>query len=155
MKMSTQIDTPIDNPMDDLAEEWIGCLQAKGYRISTPLKMIAEIMATSQHVLSPLQIYDMLREANPGFGLVTVYRNVKKLEEEGLIQRVHQPSGCQSYIAASKGHQHILICQECGRVEFFSGDKLDPLLNDVSRETSYKIESHWLQLFGLCETCQG
>ncbi len=54
-------------------------------------------------------------------GLVTVYRTVEKLEELGLVQRVHQPSGCQSFIAAAVGHQHLLICQSCGKVVFFDG----------------------------------
>jgi Fe2+ or Zn2+ uptake regulation protein len=143
-----------NHPSDNPTEEWIERLQAKGYRISAPLRMIVETLATSERVLSPLQLFDIVRVNNSSFSLVSVYRSVEKLEEAGLIQRVHQPSGCQAFIAANRGHQHILICEKCGRVEFFSGDKLEPLINDVSRETSYKIASHWLQLFGLCEKCQ-
>ncbi len=154
MKMDAQTDLLTDNLSYNPTDEWIRILQAKGYRTSTPLREIVEILATSRRVLSPLQLFDLVRAKNPKFGLVTVYRTVEKLEEVGLIQRVHQPSGCQAFIAANSGHQHILICEKCGRVEFFSGDKLELLINEVSQETSYKIGSHWLQLFGVCQKCQ-
>jgi Fe2+ or Zn2+ uptake regulation protein len=140
--------------LDNQTEEWIAYLQAKGYRTSTPLRIVVEILASSHRVLSPLQIYDLVRGKNPKLGLVTIYRTVEKLEEVGLIQRVHQPSGCQAFVATNTGHQHLLICENCGRVEFFSGDKLESLISDVGSETGYKIASHWLQLFGICENCQ-
>ena len=109
----------MDNLSNSPTEEWIRILQAKGYRTSTPLREIVEILATSRRrCCIPLQLFDLVRAKNPKFGLVTVYRTVEKLEEVGLIQRVHQPSGCQAFIAANSGHQHILICEKCGRVEF-------------------------------------
>ncbi len=88
---------------------------------------------------------------------MTVYRTIEKLEELELVQRVHQPSGCQAFVAACKGHQHLLICQQCGRVEFFSGDseRMEPLIAAVGRVSGFQIEDHWLQLFGQCESCQG
>jgi len=135
-------------------EEWIAFLQSKGYRTSAPLRIVVEILSTSERVLSPLQIYDLVQDKSPKLSLVTVYRTVEKLEEIGLIQRVHQPSGCQAFIATNVGHQHLLICENCGRVEFFGGDRLEALMSEVSHETGYKIAEHWLQLFGVCERCQ-
>jgi Fe2+ or Zn2+ uptake regulation protein len=87
---------------------------------------------------------------------VTVYRTLEKLEELELVQRVHQPSGCQAFIAAFSGHQHMLICQGCGRVEFFSGeqDMIETLMLQVGKACGYQVQSHWLQLFGICEHCQ-
>jgi len=81
---------------------------------------------------------------------------LEKLEELGLVQRVHRPSGCQAFIAAFSGHQHLLICQGCGRVEFFTGDgeQMEALISSVGRDSGYQIGEHWLQLFGLCSRCQ-
>jgi Fe2+ or Zn2+ uptake regulation protein len=140
--------------IDNLTSEWIEALQARGYRMSASLQVVVDVVATSPRVLSPIQVFDLARKKNVKIGLVTVYRTLEKLEEIGLIQRVHQPSGCQGFIAANAGHQHILICDNCGLVEFFSGDRLDNLMNDVAHETGYRISGHWLQLFGLCTQCQ-
>ena len=140
--------------IDTLTSEWIAVLRARGYRMSAPLQVVVDVVAASQRVLSPIQVFDLARQKNAKIGLVTVYRTLEKLEEIGLIQRVHQPSGCQAFIAVNAGHQHILICERCGLVEFFSGDRLDNLMSDVAQETGYRISGHWLQLFGLCTKCQ-
>jgi Fe2+ or Zn2+ uptake regulation protein len=94
--------------------EWLNCLQANGYRLTATRRVVVETLASSQRILSPLDVYDSARERYPGLGLVTVYRTIEKLEELGLLQRVHQPSGCHGFISAFSGHQHLLICQECG-----------------------------------------
>jgi Fur family ferric uptake transcriptional regulator len=138
------------------AKIWLDCLQANGYRLTAPRQAVVEILASSQHVLSPMEVYDLARGRYPRLGLVTVYRTIEKLEELNLLQRVHQPSGCQGFVAAFSGHQHLLICQRCGLVEYFGGDHkgINHLMADVGRKSGYQIEDHWLQLFGLCASCQ-
>jgi Fe2+ or Zn2+ uptake regulation protein len=117
---------------------------------------VVEVVANSSHVLSPIEVFDMGRSLYPKLGLVTVYRTIEKLEELHLLERVHQPSGCQGFIASSDGHYHLLICQNCGLVKYFSGDSdnIDYLMTDVEQQSGYKIREHWLQLFGVCEACQ-
>jgi Fe2+ or Zn2+ uptake regulation protein len=144
-------------PLPAPVAEWLARLEANGYRLTAPRRAVVEIIALSQHVLTPLDIFDQARPNHAKLGLVTVYRTLEKLEELELVQRVHQPSGCQSFIAAFSGHQHMLICQGCGRVEFFSGeeDRIENLMSYVGEACGYQVQSHWLQLFGLCEHCQG
>jgi Fe2+ or Zn2+ uptake regulation protein len=133
---------------------WFDRIQNSGYRLTGPRKAIVELMAASQRALSPIDVYDLGRGQYAGLGLVTVYRTLDKLEELGLIQRVHQPGGCHMYIRATRGHQHILLCTGCGTAVYFSGDNLSPLVSDLSENSGYQIEDHWLQLFGKCKQCQ-
>lgn len=135
-------------------QDWLGCLAAHGYRLTGPRRAVVETIAASQRVLSPFELYEQARRRYPRLGLVTVYRTVEKLEELGLIQRVHQPTGCQAFVAAFDGHQHLLICQRCGRVEYFSGDALDGLMSVVEGESGFEVHEHWLQLFGICTHCR-
>jgi Fur family ferric uptake transcriptional regulator len=137
-------------------DQWLTCLQEHGYRITEPRRAVVETIATSQHVLNPFDVFELARTIYPKLGLVTVYRTIEKLQELDLVQRVHRPSDCQAFIAAFSGHQHLLICQQCGRVEFFSGEqeRMDALIQSVSKDSGYQIRDHWLQLFGLCEYCQ-
>jgi Fur family transcriptional regulator, ferric uptake regulator len=136
------------------ASEWLKCLQENGYRLTAPRQTVVEIIASSQHVLSPLDVYEKARSYYPKIGLVTVYRTVEKLEELNLIQRVHQPSGCHAFIAGFCGHEHLLICEKCGRVVYFEGDKIDALMANVESESGFKVHDHWFQLFGICSDCQ-
>jgi Fur family transcriptional regulator, ferric uptake regulator len=137
-----------------VSEEWCRCLLDNGYRLTAPRQVVVEVIATSQRMLSPIEVFELAHARYPRLGLVTVYRTVEKLEELRLIQRVHQPSGCQSFVASAIGHQHLLICQSCGRVEYFSGDTLEALIEGVGKTSGYQIRDHWLQLFGLCTECQ-
>lgn len=135
---------------------WLAALQQAGYRLTAPRQAVVEIIANSPFLLDPQNIHDQARQVYPRLGLVTVYRTLEKLEELGLVQRVHHPDGCQAFIAATRGHQHLLICERCSRVQYFSGDgeRMDRLMDSVAEESGYQIKDHWLQLFGLCSECQ-
>lgn len=141
--------------LSPLVDDWLSRLQTNGYRLTAPRRAVVEIVALSQRVLSPAEVFKQARKKYAAIGLVTVYRTLEKLEELGLIQRVHQPGGCHTFIAVAEGHQHLLICQRCGLAEYFSGDNLDGLMNSIGRNSGYAIKEHWLQLFGLCGECKG
>jgi Fur family ferric uptake transcriptional regulator len=133
---------------------WLTALSDNGYRLTGARRAVVEIVAESPRALTPLEVFDSARAAHPELGLVSVYRTLEKLEELHLIQRVHQPEGCQAFVSANQGHQHMLLCQKCGKVTFFEGDDLENLISVISGKTGYKIQEHWLQLFGLCATCR-
>lgn len=138
----------------DPISEWLDCLQENGYRLTAPRQVVVEVIASSRHVLSPMDVFERARVRHPRIGLVTVYRTVDRLEELGLIQRVHQPSGCQAFTAALEGHKHLLICDGCGKVAFFDGDDIGGLMDEVGEQSGFTIEKHWLQLFGVCSQCK-
>jgi len=134
--------------------DWLTQLQENGYRLTEARRAVIETVQASTRALTPVEVFDMARKKYSALGLVSVYRTLEKLEELHLIQRVHQPQGCQAFISESNGHQHMLLCQNCGKVTFFEGDDLGALIQSISKKTGYQIYEHWLQLFGLCEACQ-
>ncbi len=136
------------------SEQWLEQLNDNGYRLTRARRAVVETVARSSRALTPVEVYDAARKRYRALGLVSVYRTLEKLEELHLVQRVHQPQGCQAFIAAGQGHQHMLVCQNCGRVTYFEGDDLKALMSRISSKTGYQIQEHWLQLFGLCEDCQ-
>ena len=133
---------------------WLTQLQDNGYRLTGARRAVVETIQQSTRALTPVEVFDKARKQYPALGLVSVYRTLEKLEELHIIQRVHQPQGCQAFIAASHGHEHLLLCQNCGQVKFFEGDDLEALIQGIAKKTGYQIREHWLQLFGLCEACQ-
>ena len=135
-------------------ELWLTHLQENGYRLTAARRAVVEAVQKSTRALTPVEVFDMARKKYRALGLVSVYRTLEKLEELHIIQRVHQPQGCQAFIAASQSHEHLLLCQNCGQVLFFEGDDLEALIKSISKKTGYKIREHWLQLFGLCQACQ-
>lgn len=132
---------------------WMEALQASGYRLTAPRRAIVELLSAAPRALGPIEVYDQARAACPGLGLVTVYRTLEKLEELGLLQRVHLPDGCHRYLPAAQGHQHLLLCTECGQVRFFEGDDFSRLAGSISQATGFEVTDHWLQLYGVCPEC--
>ena len=133
---------------------WLLQLNERGYRLTEARRAVVETMAHSTHALTPIEVYDEARQTHPALGLVTVYRTLEALEQQALIQRVHQPHGCQAFITAPAGHQHLLLCRKCGQAAHFEGDDLETLIKSLARRTGFQITEHWLQLFGLCPSCQ-
>jgi Fur family ferric uptake transcriptional regulator len=132
---------------------WLEALQASGYRLTAPRRAIVELLTAAPRALSPIQVFDRARRFYPGLGLVTVYRTLEKLEDLGLLQRVHTPDGCHRYMPTAEGHQHLLVCTDCGQVRYFSGDDFKRLAGSISQETGYEVTDHWLQFYGLCPEC--
>ncbi len=136
------------------SEFWLQALRQGGYRLTAARRAVVRVLAESEHTLTPAEIYQAGRRFYPALGLVSVYRTLEKLEELGLVQRVHRAEGCNTYFPSAEGHQHVLLCRRCQQAVFFSGDDLEPLVGRLQAETGFRIERHWLQLFGLCSACR-
>lgn len=135
-------------------EDWLSALQASGCRLTAARRAVVETMTDSAYALTPVDIYAAARSHYPDLGLVSVYRTLEKLEELGLIQRVHQQQGCQAFLRAGQGHQHLLLCECCGRAVLFEGDDLNSLFARISQQTGFEIKDHWLQVSGVCSECK-
>ena len=129
------------------AQSWLTQLKENGYRLTNARKAVVKTVVNTTFALNPLDVYEQAKATCPGLGLVTVYRTLEKLEELGLIQRVHQPNGCNAYLPHADGHQHLIICQQCG-------DDLETFFERVAGEHGFTVHEHWLQLFGTCSDCE-
>jgi len=137
-----------------LANLWLKKLKENGHRLTCQRRTIVEVMTNFDRALEPIEVYDLGRKSYPNLGLVTVYRTLENLEKLGLLQKVHQPQGCNRYIKSAQGHQHLVICTSCGKVVYFDGFDLKQQFQKVGTELGFRIEDHWLQLFGTCRQCR-
>lgn len=136
------------------AQSWLTQLKENGYRLTNARRAVVKIVVNTTFALNPLDVYEQAKANCPSLGLVTVYRTLEKLEELDLIQRVHQPNGCNAYLPHADGHQHLIICQQCGKAEYFEGDDMNAFFERVAGEHGFTVNEHWLQLFGICSDCE-
>jgi Fur family transcriptional regulator, ferric uptake regulator len=129
-------------------------LADRGYKLTRPRKAVLRVVAESGSSLTPAEIHERARNHYPQVSLVTVYRTLDVLVECGAIRRIHQSDGCHAYARASEGHAHHVICESCHSVVEFDGCDLSDLLAAVQRRTGFRIEGHWLELFGACPKCR-
>src|SRR4051812_29026218 len=61
---------------------------------------------------SPEQVYAQVRKRLPNVSLATVYKNLNKFVELGLLRQVHSSSGAMRVDGNSHAHHH-LRCKTC------------------------------------------
>ena len=113
-------------------------------------RTIREALERADRPLSPGELLDAAREKVPGLGQATIYRNLKALEDQGWLEVVSMPGQPSRYEVAGKGHHHHFLCRSCDGAYEVAGcpGDLAPLT-----PPGFRLESHELVLYGLCETC--
>lgn len=101
------------------------------------------------------QIMDYLKKTGLRVNKTTIYRQLDFLVEQGLIQELDFGEGKKRY-ELKKEHHHHLICTGCHKVqcieikENFKGQE-----DEIDKKENFKITSHMLEFFGICNNCQG
>ena len=139
---------------DHVLSSWQESLHRNGFRVTRPRRQVMEIIASSTTALTPQEIYKKSLEWDQSPGIASVYRTLDMLEDLGLIQQIHQPGGCHSIWPAVEGHNHYLICRDCGQMKVIEGDEgITEYINNIEKQTGYRVDDHWLQFFGTCQGC--
>jgi len=113
---------------------------------------IHRALADAGRPLGPSEILEFAQRQIPNLGLSTVYRNVRRLEEEGEIAAVELPGEPPRYELSSvaEHHHHHFRCEACDRVFDLHGcpGGLNRLLPD-----GFVLRDHTIVLRGLCAEC--
>lgn len=142
---------------------WQGRFRGWGYRITMPRQAILGVLSRTSKHLSAEEIYLAVHKIYPGIGLTTVYRTLELLVRMGLVFKFDFGDGRNRYelaVGPKTFHHHHLICVNCGRIIDYTDfvDRETKLLaeieNVLSKKYNFKINTHQLHFYGLCERCQ-
>lgn len=130
-------------------------LRESGFKPGRARAAVIEALGQQSCCLSVQEIHDLVRRRRAGAGIASVYRALETLTELGLVHRLELGSGGAHYEPAqpSGDHHHHLVCGECGKVESFSDDRLERVIDNVSRTAAFRIEDHDVVLRGQCGAC--
>ena len=137
-------------------DQTLHLLQERGYRLTNPRRVIVDTVFSFEQAFSAEDIVRQVDLADPSVGRATVFRTLDVLAQLGVLDRLHGPDGCHSYVLGmGEGtHYHHLVCSSCGTVVPFEGCNVEEMLADLQRSTRFEISNHMLEVFGLCENCQ-
>ena len=126
------------------------------------MKELREFLASTdgKHVT----VKDICRyfdEAGRPVGTATVYRNLEKLVEEGIVAKYSadpSDSACFSYIGSGEECCHPvyfhLKCQKCGRLIHLECDEITRLSEHMLRAHGFELNPVRTVFYGLCEDCR-
>lgn len=138
-----------------MANEILKKLRELGYRITSQRRIILEAISSSDKYLTPDELHSLIKKKHPSIGRVTVYRTLEMLNKNNLLCRVNIGSAARNYlIKRPREHHHHIICSGCGKVADFNHCLMDRLSTQISEQTSFDIESHIFEVYGLCGECK-
>lgn len=98
-------------------------------------------------------IYLSVKACDSSASISTVYRNLQGMEQQGLVRRLHMPSGSDRYDTNRAPHQHF-YCTCCGKItdleipaDLQQYEQL--LVNQLGASLSYV----GITLEGICREC--
>lgn len=98
------------------------------------------------------EIYDTLKKDNPSIGRATIYRNVAKLVQNGIVRKITTKDGIDHYDGNIIDHTHF-HCTSCNKiVDIISKSITNEILN-LEREYNIEISNYELLLRGKCMEC--
>jgi Fur family ferric uptake transcriptional regulator len=100
--------------------------------------------------LSPMQVLEAAQKSEKGLGIATVYRNIKKLLEEGWLSALEVPGFLTVYERSGKAHHHHFFCDRCTRVFELNGC-VARIHRLAGRQ--FRVRRHELVLYGTCADC--
>ena len=120
-------------------------------------QLVDFLLNNTDRQLTAEEITSALGDGNDGASKSSVYRRLASLCEEGSVRKFRaegQNSFVYQYIGAGDCQHHFhLKCVRCGELVHLACHLSDELLEHISAEHHFKIDSGRSILYGLCSNC--
>ena len=113
--------------------------------------ILSAICSTTTHPTAAW-IYQKLKPEYPDLSLGTVYRNIARFKEDGVIVSVGVVDGQERLDGTVTPHAHF-ICSQCGSVLDVDLTQDKNLNRYVGEKLNCRIDSHDLVFRGVCAQC--
>ena len=129
-------------------------LDRAGYRLTAPRRAVADLINEYDGHFTASDLEGAARGRRLGISRATLFRALDLLTELGVVERLDLPSGEHAYVPCGRAHHHHVICSRCGRSADVEDCGVVEAVAEIARRSGYRIDSHRLELFGLCRHCQ-
>ena len=136
----------------DVLEEYIS---VNNLKITKQRRTVLKIFLECKNHVSVEELYNIVIKTEPKIGLATVYRSIALLIKSGLALEMDFGDGQKRYENSYRSDHHDhMVCTECGKILEFNHPLIEKYQEEVAKQKNFKITSHKLDLFGLCEDCK-
>lgn len=120
------------------------------YRNTKQKTAIHEVISHAERPLTAQQIEERAKLSVQGIGIATVYRALKRLQEEGQVTVVELTGKPPLYELTEKGPHHHFVCNNCGQVYDVEGSAEQ--VTHLAPE-GFQVDKHEVTLYGTCSEC--
>ena len=115
--------------------------------------VILEVVRSTMDHPTADWVYRQTRRHLPRISLGTVYRNLKRLAEQGIIREIHT-GGHPARFDGNTGRHYHIRCLGCGKVNDLPMSVDTRFEEEAGRAMNYRVVGHQLEVQGLCPACQ-
>ncbi len=98
------------------------------------------------------ELYNKVKLILPRISLATVYRNLERLSQQGLISKISISGRQNRFDAIIKPHNHI-FCIQCHRLDNIENNSIYEIILSPQDRKGYSILDYRIEFFGLCPHC--
>lgn len=122
-------------------------------RVTPQRLLLVDIAQGMQGHFTAEQMHQQLVMVYPSISLVSVYRGLETLREQGLVTRTELGGVAAYYEWVKAARHHHLVCTACGYHQELDDKELDDLRARL--RTSYRFHAaiDHMAIFGLCAGC--
>ena len=120
--------------------------------------ILSYIISLDEGHATAAQITGHFANAQAGISRTTVYRQLERMSQEGLLRKyaVNGVAGaCYQYVAnkeACSEHLH-LKCESCGELRHLDCDMLEEIRAHLSDRHAFEVNNTRTVLYGKCKSC--
>ncbi len=132
-------------------DEIVTLMSSQGLRVTDQRRTLAKLFAETSGYLSPKDVYDYMGRTYSGLSFDTVYRNLRVMEELGVLEQVMFEEGVKFKLhCREEHHHHHLICLGCGKTKHIENCPMDSIQQHFP---DFQISGHKFEIYGKCEQC--
>jgi Fur family ferric uptake transcriptional regulator len=132
----------------------VRALDDAGYRVTEPRRAVADLIASHGGHFTASDLALVAKQRRLGVSRATLFRALDLMAELGAVERLDLPSGEHAYVSCAPAHHHHVVCSRCGRTAEVADTGLNEAVREIARSSGYRIDTHRVELFGLCRNCQ-
>jgi len=133
--------------------EHVALLREKGLHVTHQRLAIFKALFNSTNHPTAEEIHQQIKKSFPMISLGTVYKNLEKLHEKGLVVRVRPFWDAARYEICGKPHHHM-VCVKCQAVMDISNPVAESDLS-LPEGHGFQILGHDVLVQGCCPGCVG
>lgn len=142
---------------DAVAQLVEDALSRGGFRVTPARHVIIGIMADFGHPFTASELEGAVARCDAGVGRASVYRTLALLEQQGILEKLHQRGAEHYTLCLQSAHHHHVTCVHCGRTEDIALEDQNDIVaaaERLARGIGYRPTNHVLEIYGVCPACQ-
>ncbi len=119
----------------------------KGLRMTGQRRVIMTVLSEATDHPDVVELHRRVSSVDTRISIATVYRTVKLLQDQGILERHTFGDGRARYEPAAQEHHDHLINIDTGEVTEFRSDEIERLQEEIARKHGFSIVSHKLEIY--------